>query len=502
MLRIPPCAICAPFAIALFSTMSALPHAAASSMGVARLRPAQYESGQQTFGDDIAAHGDLCAIGNAAAENGAVHLFRRAGDGAWREEAVLSGPKGSTWFGAGLDAHSDRVVVTALTAPERGPAEPIRVLCVFEQAEDGEWRQVALLTGSTSHPGDDFGHALAMNDNLIVASAPGNNHAGEESGVVFVFRRSPEGEWGEEARLAPSDAEAEIYFGSGLDLSEGRIAVAAPLADGAGPRLGALYIFERQPRGVGKWAQTARLHAAGVTQIEAFGEDVAISGDMIVAGAFLAGAPLESAGAAYVFERQSNGQWTELPPLVASDRQAHSWFGRPFAIDGDALLIGASRGAGVAHDRFGATYLFRRVGSAWVESAKFCDPGADKAVHFGTGIAIQGRTVFVSRNGRDAFNGEVVVIDLLEPLGFAGDCNNNGASDLVDLFLHHTSADCNDNGIPDECDIASGLCADVDMNGVPDECEAASACSGDLNGDGQTNASDLGELLGRWGPCP
>ena len=64
--------------------------------------------------------------------------------------------------------------------------------------------------------------------------------------------------------------------------------------------------------------------------------------------------------------------------------------------------------------------------------------------------------------------------------------------------------DCNGNGIWDDCDVnptdpdGNGqVSLDCNEDGVPDEC----VCPADFDCDGTVGASDLAQLLGRWGLC-
>ena len=70
-------------------------------------------------------------------------------------------------------------------------------------------------------------------------------------------------------------------------------------------------------------------------------------------------------------------------------------------------------------------------------------------------------------------------------------------------YLGARSTDCNLNGVMDTCEIADGLTVDINNNGVPDTCETPfTACPGDFDGNNTVSGSDLGALLGSWGPCP
>lgn len=76
------------------------------------------------------------------------------------------------------------------------------------------------------------------------------------------------------------------------------------------------------------------------------------------------------------------------------------------------------------------------------------------------------------------------------------DCNQNGATDLLDILVGN-SLDTNSNNVPDECedcnangtldpaDIASAASSDENLNGIPDECEP------DCNGNGVPDDLDI-----------
>ena len=89
-------------------------------------------------------------------------------------------------------------------------------------------------------------------------------------------------------------------------------------------------------------------------------------------------------------------------------------------------------------------------------------------------------------------------LSLTFPTGFAfmpgwdEDCNFNQLPDTCDISSG-ASPDENGNGIPDECEL--------DGNGIPDECEKCGDCPTDVDDNGSTDAFDLANLLGAWGPC-
>jgi ketosteroid isomerase-like protein len=116
--------------------------------------------------------------------------------------------------------------------------------------------------------------------------------------------------------------------------------------------------------------EQAILRASNAGPGDFFGESVAISGDRAIIGAFFEDGPsdgLTKSGAAYVFERDANGSWTEVALLRASNAGSDDNFGRSVAISGDKAIVGAPAEDGPS-DSFilrgsGAAYVFERDGS-------------------------------------------------------------------------------------------------------------------------------------------
>ncbi len=148
---------------------------------------------------------------------------------------------------------------------------------------------------------------------------------------------------------------------------------------------GAAYVFVRSGT---TWSQQAYLKASQVTEGDTFGYSVAVSGDMVVVGAYQEDSSTTgvnstandstttgtNSGAAYVFVR-SGTTWSQqayLKPAAVGSTQAGDAFGRSVAVSGDTVIVGAwnedSSTTGVnstANDgrtQSGAAYIFAGLG--------------------------------------------------------------------------------------------------------------------------------------------
>jgi hypothetical protein len=143
--------------------------------------------------------------------------------------------------------------------------------------------------------------------------------------------------------------------------------VALPLAivglfpgGGGANEAGAAYVFERDSTGV--WVEVQKLLASDATAEDQAGTSVAISDDRVIVGAVGDDTSGGHAGAAYLYERDAVGIWSEVQKLLASDGEAGDNFGVSVTISGNRAIVGA-RGDD--------------AGGAWNARADMVDPAAD-----------------------------------------------------------------------------------------------------------------------------
>ncbi|MFZ2420260.1 MAG: FG-GAP repeat protein, partial [Anaerolineae bacterium] len=149
----------------------------------------------------------------------------------------------------------------------------------------------------------------------------------------------------EQGRLIASDRQSYDLFGWSVAISGDVVVVGAFQADpGSVGDAGAAYVFEKPGGGWADMTHTAKLTASDKAWSDQFGYSVGISGDVVVVGAPYADPDGASeAGAAYVFVKPGiwTGTLTESAKLTASDKVTDDFFGYSVAISGDTLVVGA-----------------------------------------------------------------------------------------------------------------------------------------------------------------
>lgn len=171
--------------------------------------------------------------------------------------------------------------------------------------------------------------------------------------------------------------------------------------------------------------QQAVLTASNADINDHFGLTIGISGDTAVvatinedsSAAGINGNQADNsavdAGAAYVFVRDANGNWTQQAYLKASNTGANDQFGCAASISGDTIVIGAeaedSNTTGVnglqtnnSAAQAGAAYVFVRTSGVWTQQAYLKASNTAGGDHFGASVAISSDTIVVGATGEDS----------------------------------------------------------------------------------------------------
>jgi hypothetical protein len=170
---------------------------------------------------------------------------------------------------------------------------------------------------------------------------------------------------GPEVKLTASDAASLDRFGHSVAVSGDLVVVGAYFRSDTFNKSGAAYVFERNRDGADVWGEVKKLMASDGASGDCFGTSVSISGDTVVVGA-----PNDDwyTGSAYVFERNHDpgnpplaDNWGQVAKLTASDAISVSYFGTSVSISGDTVVVGAKHGDYSTHVQdTGSAYVFAR----------------------------------------------------------------------------------------------------------------------------------------------
>ena len=262
-------------------------------------------------------------------------------------------------FGGSLDLEGDRAVASG--------GSGLGSVHVFDRGPLG-WSETARLLSA--------GWLVSLSGDRLLIGSPTLKRAS-------IHERTPSG-WVKTQTLQPSNP-LTINFGSTVFLSGDRAFVAAD----AGPPYphlypGLVHVFEWTPNG---WVETEVLRGHGKStgvKSDIFGNSISAVGSEVVIGAPLDNAPGGvPTGAVYVFERLGTG-WVQTSKILGSS--ANSYFGDQVAFSGDRIVASALLE--------GVVRVFVRGDAGWVEEARFGDQFVSSVAIDGNRIATSGGQSF------------------------------------------------------------------------------------------------------------
>ena len=329
-----------------------------------------------SFGISVAIENDTIVIGaahdsEAGLSSGATYIFNRTGFG-WSQHSKLTAHDQTNYdyFGSTVAIYGDTIAVGVSSDDDAGSNSGSAYIFTFDGTS---WTQQAKLTASDEEAGDYFGLSIGIFDNTVIIGAPYDDDHGSNSGSVYIFTRSGF-TWTQQTKLYASDAVSINHFGSSVAIFEDSVLIGCP---NNGP--GSAYVFT----GSGStWTQEAKLVSSDAPINDNFGGSVAISRDTVVVGASLGNGNEFRSGTAYIFTRNGSN-WTEQAKFIASDGASNAEFGNDVAISGDTILIGAYHDNDRGFES-GSAYIFRLPQIRAFDSMGFIMENGGSATAFST----------------------------------------------------------------------------------------------------------------------
>ena len=344
------------------------------------------------FGYSVALSGPTIVVGavsddDKGTKSGSAYVFGWNGT-AWSQTSKLVASDGEEgdFFGWDVAVSGKTIVVGSPYDDDKGDGSGSAYVFGWNGTS---WSQNAKLLASDGAEFDCFGWNVAVSDQIIVVGSVFDDDKDEGSGSVYVFGWNGTA-WSQTSKLVASDGARSDWFGYSVALSGQTIVVGAYLNDNKGSDNGSVYVFSWNETA---WSQNATLVASDGSPSDYFGRSVAISGETIVVGAAYDDVKGTGSGSAYVFGWNGTA-WFQSAKLFASDGEASDWFGVSVAVSGQTIVVGAYLAGGKVSSS-GSAYVFGWNGTAWSQSAKHVAFDGASNDSFGWSVAVSGETIVV-----------------------------------------------------------------------------------------------------------
>lgn len=246
------------------------------------------------------------------------------------------------------------------------------------------------------------------------------------------------------------------------------------------------------------WGQTQKLTASDRELGAEFACAVAMDGNFAVIGARDDDNPNNNEGAAYIFQNDGNGTWTETQKIVAPDGRSSDRFGWSVAIDANTIMVSA-RGHDYNENNqdfkesAGAVYFFENDGSGnWNFTQKIVAPDRAASDVFGESVALSGDYAIImapledeDENGNNTLNAA--------GSGYVFERDGTGTWDFVQKIVVSNRAEADTIGREGSVDIDGNTITigvqldDTDENNANELINAGAVYTFQRNGSGVWN---------------
>jgi hypothetical protein len=201
--------------------------------------------------------------------------------------------------------------------------------------------------------------------------------------------------------ILPAGLSQGDQYGASVAVLDDWLFVGAPMDDQLGTDAGAVNVFQIDG---GMYEFRQKLLASGGVGAARFGFSVAADGDVLLIGAETDGEVSQSNpnawGAAYVFRLQGNA-WVQQQKLFAFDAGQARQFGWAVTTLGNVAVVGARQVVNDGVNSKGAAYIYRFNGTNWLQEQRLTSDVPSQLDLFGTALALTPDTLLIGSPGND-----------------------------------------------------------------------------------------------------
>ncbi|QJE97055.1 choice-of-anchor D domain-containing protein [Luteolibacter luteus] len=330
-------------------------------------------SSDEEFGTSVAISGTMVVVGchhddRGASNAGCVYVHDFSSDTPHFPVRTLENPTPvlNDYFGGAVAAAGNRIIVAA--SQDDGGAPNAGTIYVYQRNSGTPTVPVYSIPNPVPQVQDQFGNALAVSGNLLVAGAFKNDVGGMvDAGSAYVFNL---------ASATPSvpiltfdnpEPGLDDWFGCSVAISGTKVAIGAHGNDAGATNSGSVYIYDTSSPT--PTTPVAILRDPSPAEGDGFGYTVGISGNYVAVGSPMNESGANDSGSVYIFDLSQS----QTVPVLTLDNPApepEDYFGISLAMSGTRLVVGASEvdlGAG-------------DTGSAYVYELSYATPALPVAI--------------------------------------------------------------------------------------------------------------------------
>jgi len=241
----------------------------------------------------------------------------------------------------------------------------------------------------------EFGKSLAVSGKYLAVGAPGDSDQNFYSGAVYMFKQEGSG-WIKMAKLLAPHGRVSDQFGHAVAMTDSILFASALLADSLRENgtflfsIGKVFVYRLTENG---WTYATQILAPVVKSNAYFGQHIAYANGYVAISEYYEGSS-ESDGRVHIYKENAAHQWIPIATLRPEEDIRGDFFGRSIAMNDSLIVIGT--GNGEFDIRFNMKVFVYRKKGEWkdaVEDARLIPTTKTRNDLFGFSVSLHGNTI-------------------------------------------------------------------------------------------------------------
>lgn len=350
------------------------------------------------FGRSVAISGTRMVVSAAqddtgASDAGSVYVYDLSSGTPTVPVITLNNPapEASDLFGTSV-AISGMWVVVGANGDNTGASNAGSVY-VYDLSSVTPNSPAATLNNPTPSSGEEFGFAVAISGTRIVAASPRDDTGATDCGIVYAYDMNSDTPTLPEVTLSHPTPVADERFGRAVDISGSRVVVGAYLNDTGASDSGSAYVYDLSSGTPS--VPVVTLNNPTPATSDWFGRDVVIEGTLVAVAAHFDNTGAGDAGSAYLYDMLSGTPGLPILTLNNPTPATSDMFGISVAISGTLVVVGAYQDDTGATDA-GSAYLYEVSGATpTVPIFTLNNPGLGVNDQFSFAVAVSNNLMVV-----------------------------------------------------------------------------------------------------------
>ncbi len=230
--------------------------------------------------------------------SGSVYIYKFDGN-KWQffQKIQANTPVDHSQFGLAMSLYKDKLIVGAPFTKYNN--EPVGQAYIFE-ITGNTWQQTKAISPDELNKNDEFGITVKIIENEAFVGSIKDDDLGTNSGAVYCYKKE-KSKWQFQQKLLAPDGESYDGFGIAIEPDKNYIYIGSYFDNDNGENSGSVYIFKKSEE---NWSYYSKFLPYDSDESDAFGATISCSENEVLVGAYSDDDNGFFSGAAYLFKKE------------------------------------------------------------------------------------------------------------------------------------------------------------------------------------------------------